>query len=263
LAALWFIFKYRFTSNYSDPGKVTLGALEQAPQFNLWMYESVKPWLGSRVVELGVGRGNMSRHIRKHPHVLLTDYRLDYLIPLRERWPSPNLQIGKLDMTVAADFEQLRAFAPDTVVFFNVLEHIEDDGAVLRNLFATVPVGCRIVVLVPYNMSLYSVFDKELGHFRRYGKGELEDKMRAAGLEVETQFYFNKAGVPAWYVANTLGGQKSLKPWQLWLYGLLTPIFRVFDRIVPMSGLSTVVIGRKPASAPVPKSPSSPEVANL
>ena len=85
LAALWFIFKYRFTSNYSDAGKVTLGALEQAPQFNLWMYESVKPWLGSRVVELGVGRGNMSRYIRRHPHVLLTDYRLDYLIELREQ----------------------------------------------------------------------------------------------------------------------------------------------------------------------------------
>ncbi len=263
LAALWFIFKYRFTSNYSDPGKVTLGALEQAPQFNLWMYESVKPWLGSRVVELGAGRGNMSRHIRKHPNVLLTDYRLDYLIPLRERWPSPNLQIGKLDMTLAADYEQLRAFAPDTVVFFNVLEHLEDDGAVLRNLFETVPVGCRIVVLVPYNMRLYSVFDKELGHFRRYGKDELEGKMREAGLEVETQFFFNKVGVLAWYVANTLGGQKVLKPWQLRLYGLLTPIFRVLDRILPTSGLSTVVVGRKPASAPVSESPLSPAVANV
>ena len=58
--------------------------MEQAPQFNQWMYESVKPWLGQRVAELGVGRGNLSNFIRQHEHVLLTDYRLDYLTELQQ-----------------------------------------------------------------------------------------------------------------------------------------------------------------------------------
>ena len=53
---------------------------------------------------------------------------------------------------------------------------------------------------------------------------------------MEKQFFFNKVGVLAWYVANTLGGQKALKPWQLRLYGELTPIFRVLDEILPTSG---------------------------
>jgi len=248
LAALWFIVKYRFSSNYSDPGKVTLDAMEQAPQFNRWMYESVKPWLGSRVAELGVGRGNLSKHIRTHGEVLLTDYRTDYLSELQQKWSSQKgLRIGKLDMTLPSDYEQLREFAPESVVFLNVLEHIEDDEAVLRSLFANVPVGCRVVVLVPFNMKLYSEFDRALGHFRRYGEGELEGKMRSAGLVVEKQFYFNKVGIFAWYLANTLGGQKVLKPWQLKLYGLLTPIFRVLDAVLPTSGLSTVVVGKKPS----------------
>jgi len=248
LAALWFIVKYRFSSNYSDAGKVTLDAIDQAPQFNQWMYESVKPWLGSRVAELGVGRGNMSRFIRQHEHVLLTDYRLDYLREVQQRWAKhPHLRIAKLDMQLREDYERLREFAPDTVVFFNVLEHIEDDRSVLRSLFDTTPAGCRIVVLVPYNMNLYSEFDKALGHFRRYGEWELDGKMREAGFAVEKQFYFNKFGVFAWYVANTLGGQKALKPWQLKVYGLLTPVFKMLDAILPTSGLSTVVVGRKPA----------------
>lgn len=259
-AALWFIFKYRFSSNYSDPGKVTLDAMEQAPQFNEWMYESVKPWLGARVAELGVGRGNLSKHIRRHEHVLLTDYRLDYLTELQRKWSEQRgLQIGKLDMTSRADYEQLREFAPDSVVFLNVLEHIEDDRAVLRSLVETVPAGCRIVVLVPFSMKLYSEFDRALGHFRRYEKGELEAKMREAGLEVETQFFFNKIGIFAWYVANTLGGQKALKPWQLKLYGFLTPLFRVLDSILPTSGLSTVVVGRRLAKTGAAPS-SVPEV---
>ncbi|MEA3209375.1 MAG: hypothetical protein QOE70_2432 [Chthoniobacter sp.] len=247
-AALWFIFKYRFSSNYADSGKVTLDALEQAPRFNQWMYETVRPWLGQRVAELGVGRGNLSRFIRRHEHVLLTDYRLDYLAELQFRWSDqPGLQIGKLDLTRPADYEQLRGFRPDSIVFLNVLEHIEDDRAVLENLFDTVPADCRVVVLVPYNMKLYSEFDRRLGHFRRYAKGELEGKFRAAGFEVEQQLFFNKVGVFAWYLNNTLGGQKKLKPWQLRLYNALTPIFRVLDRVLPTAGLSTIVVGRKPA----------------
>jgi len=261
-AALWFILKYRFTTNYSDPGKVTLDAMEQAPKFNRWMYESIRPWLGRRVAELGVGRGNLSRHIKEHEHVLLTDYRTDYLEGLREKWRHhPHLTIGKLDMTSRDDFEQLRKFAPESVVFLNVLEHIEDDRAVLANLYATVPEGCRLVVLVPFNPRLYSDFDRALGHFRRYDSGELDGKMREAGFSVEHQFFFNKVGVIAWYVANTLGGQGALKPWQLRIYNMLTPVFRMLDRVLPMPGLSTVVIGRKSPCAAAPQ--ESVETATL
>lgn len=247
VAALWFIFKYRFSSNYSDPGKVTLDAIEQAPKFNRWMYESVKPWIGKRVAELGCGRGNLSNFFRRHEHVLLTDYREDYLEPLRAKWSEKrNLRFAKLDMTARDDYRVLTDFAPDTVVFLNVLEHLEDDRAVLKNLSDHIPSGCRMVVLVPFGMKLYSQFDKELGHFRRYEKGELEGKMREAGFEVEQQFYFNKAGRIAWYIANTIAGQKRLTPLQLRIYNFLTPLFRVWDKIAPGTGLSTVAVCRKP-----------------
>lgn len=246
VAALWFIFKYRFSSKYSDPGKVTLDAIEQAPKFNRWMYDSVKPWLGKRVAELGCGRGNLSNFFRKHENVLLTDYRQDYLDPLRDRWGQKrNLSFEKLDMSEREDYRTLTEFAPDSVVFLNVLEHIEDDRAVLKNLYDHVPSGCRLVILVPFGMKLYSEFDKELGHFRRYEKGELEGKMKDAGFNVEHQFYFNKAGKLAWFFANTLGKRRKLTPAQLRIYNMLTPAFRVADKVMPGTGLSTVVIGRK------------------
>ncbi|HYR56982.1 MAG TPA: hypothetical protein VEO95_00060, partial [Chthoniobacteraceae bacterium] len=143
---------------------------------------------------------------------------------------------------------QLRFFAPESVVFLNVLEHIEDDRAVLRRLMDTVPAGCRVIVLVPFGMRLYSEFDRLLGHFRRYERGELEGKFRDAGFAVEKQSFFNKAGVLAWFVSNTLGGQRVLKPWQLRIYNALTPVFKMLDRVLPIAGLSTIVIARKPAA---------------
>ena len=246
MAALWFIFKYRFSSNYADAGKVALDALEQAPRFNLWMYDAIRPYLAGRLAELGAGRGNLSKLLRRHGQLLVTDYRTDYLQELCERWEHlDQLHVAPLDLTAPGDYEVLREFKPDTIVCLNVLEHIEDDRAVLRALSKVLAAGCRMVFLVPFNPRLFSEFDRQIGHFRRYDKGELEGKMTEAGFTVERQFFFNKVGVLAWWVGNKLTGQRTITSWQLKLYNVLTPIFRRLDRLLPMSGLSTVVVARR------------------
>ncbi|HVY68644.1 MAG TPA: glycosyltransferase [Verrucomicrobiae bacterium] len=246
VAALWYIFKYRFSSNYADAGKVALDALEQAPKFNQWMHDSIQPHLGERVAELGSGRGNLSKLLKNGRQLLLTDYREEYLAELRSRWDHlPNIQLAQLDLTKPEQYQALSKFAPDTVVCLNVLEHIEDDEAVLHSLHQSLPSGARLVFLVPFNPKLYSEFDKQIGHFRRYKPGELEGKMKSAGFTVERQFYFNKAGVIAWWVGNTLSGQRTITAWQLKVYNSLTPVFRMMEPLLPMTGLSTIVAARK------------------
>lgn len=258
LAALWFILKFRFSSNYADAGKVALDALEQAPKFNRWMYDSIKPYLGKRLLELGSGRGNLSKLLKPHGSLLLTDNRPEYLGELRNRWSEqPNIQVANLDLAQAAQFEHVRTFRPDTVVCLNVLEHIEDDQTVLSNLFHVLPADARLVFLVPFNPKLTSEFDRQIGHFRRYSGGELENKMTKAGFTVERQFFFNKVGVFAWWLGNKLSGQRTITSWQLKLYNLLTPIFRLIDRFLPTTGLSTVVVARKPIESALDLSPKN------
>jgi glycosyltransferase involved in cell wall biosynthesis len=247
LAALWFILKYRLSSKYADAGKVALDALEQAPRFNRWMYDAIRKHLGARIAELGAGRGNLSRLLKQDAVVLATDNRESYLHELRARWGHlPNLNVARLDLLNADDYGVLTEFKADTVVCLNVLEHLEDDLSVLRRLCLAVWPGCRIVFLVPYDARLYSRFDREIGHFRRYNKGELEAKMRAAGWKVEHQFYFNKAGVITWWLGNQLLQQRLITSWQLKIYNFLTPLFRAMDRFLPGQGLSTVVVATKP-----------------
>jgi glycosyltransferase involved in cell wall biosynthesis len=247
LAALWFILKFRLSSNYADAGKVALDALEQAPKFNQWMYEVIKGHLGRQVAELGSGRGNLSRYLKQHGAFLATDYRREYLDELQARWGHlPEFSLAQLDLSESSAYEILRGFSPDTVVCMNVLEHIEDDRAVLSNLNRVLPENSRLVFLVPFNPRLTSEFDREIGHFRRYAAGELDAKMTEAGFAVEHQFYFNKVGVFAWWFGNRLCGQRTLTSWQLKLYNFLTPVFRVVDHILPTAGLSTIVVARKP-----------------
>jgi glycosyltransferase involved in cell wall biosynthesis len=250
LAALWFIVKFRFSSNYADPGKVALDALEQAPRFNRWMYSTIHKHLGTRIAELGSGRGNLSKLLKEGANVLVTDNRDEYLAELNARWGHlPNMRVARLDLLNANDYAILKEFKTDTVVCLNVLEHIEDDLGVLRHLQEQLSAGCKLVFLVPFNPRLYSRFDREIGHFRRYSKAELEEKMRTAGLRVECQFYFNKIGVIAWWLSNKLFGQSRITSWQLRIYNFFTPLFRMLDYCLPISGLSTIVVARKMAQA--------------
>ena len=64
-----------------------------------------------------------------------------------------------------------------------VLEHIEDDVATLRNWFERVRPGGHMVMSVPAHPSLFSAEDEMAGHFRRYTKAELTAKIESAGFE--------------------------------------------------------------------------------
>lgn len=72
----------------------------------------------------------------------------------------------------------------DVIGAFDVLEHIDDDGAVLRQMFSALVPGGGILVTVPQHPALWSEYDVRAHHVRRYRKQELSDKVTAAGFKV-------------------------------------------------------------------------------
>jgi SAM-dependent methyltransferase len=72
----------------------------------------------------------------------------------------------------------------DVVGAFDVLEHIQDDQIVLRELFQAVKPGGGIIVTVPQHPSLWSTVDDYSHHYRRYTRSELTEKMIAAGFRI-------------------------------------------------------------------------------
>ncbi len=72
----------------------------------------------------------------------------------------------------------------DAIVSANLLEHVPDDRGALGEMARVLRPGGRAVVVVPAGPSTYDYYDRFLGHERRYARGELAAKARAAGLEV-------------------------------------------------------------------------------
>ncbi len=78
----------------------------------------------------------------------------------------------------------------DLILMLDVLEHIEDDVAALRAARELLVPGGHLLVTVPALRMLWSEFDDVNRHFRRYRRGELADRMRAADLAVVSARYY-------------------------------------------------------------------------
>ena len=72
----------------------------------------------------------------------------------------------------------------DLIYSFNVLEHIENDTETLMLLYDKLIKGGKLVLYVPAFPCLYSEMDKKVGHWRRYTKKELIDKLQNVGFNV-------------------------------------------------------------------------------
>ena len=86
----------------------------------------------------------------------------------------------------------------DLIFSSNVLEHIEDDVSALNMLFKHLNENGILALYLPAFMSLYSDMDKTLGHYRRYEKSELLEKLTAAHFEIIQIEYVDCIGYLAW-----------------------------------------------------------------
>ena len=140
----------------------------------------------------------------------------------------------------------------------NVLEHIQDDSAVMAGLFRLLRPGGHLLVFVPALPWLFSDMDVALGHRRRYRKGDLVDLAGAHGFEVVVARYIDVLGVLPWWVAYTLGGKIRFDRGLSGLYDcLVVPVGRAIETALsPSLGKNVVLVARKPDREPAPCLPS-------
>ncbi|WP_224407135.1 bifunctional 2-polyprenyl-6-hydroxyphenol methylase/3-demethylubiquinol 3-O-methyltransferase UbiG [Afifella sp. IM 167] len=90
--------------------------------------------------------------------------------------------------------------AYDAVILFDVIEHIEEPVEFLRSAIWHLKPGGMVLVNVPALQSLFSRYDTEAGHFRRYDKHMLRSQLEAAGLEPADLRYWGLSLVPVLWV---------------------------------------------------------------
>jgi SAM-dependent methyltransferase len=149
-----------------------LDLFARATNWKAYWSERLRPFVGPRVLDVGAGLGATAR----------------ILAGGVERWcclePDP-LLAGRLEAAVASGdlpaqcevvrgvLDDVRGAPYDSVLYVDVLEHIDDDRTELASASRLVSPGGHLVVLAPAHNWLFSRFDESVGHHRRYDRRRL------------------------------------------------------------------------------------------
>ena len=231
---------------------LALQSMQTLETYYQWSYDLFKPFIGRRILDAGCGFGNFTAIARKNAeYILAVDSSSKNIQLLKDRFrESAVVEIAQLDLE--SDNEFLRAKHIDTIVCLDVLEHVNDDVALLERFFKTVQTGGHLLVKVPACKWLFGSIDVASGHNRRYIPQELRIKAERAGWETIKAHYMNIAGVfPYWIRSRVLRKEvnfsRTFKPWQLMAIRRVVPILKILDQIIgPPIGQSAILIARKP-----------------
>ncbi len=223
-------------------GSQILGRLARAPRFNAWMADTVRPFCGLRVLEIGSGTGNLTRRLIPRDQYVASDINPLYLSALRGLTSDrPYLDVTLTDVTRGDSFPRVEG-GFDTVVCLNVVEHVDDDVGALGNIRAVLAPGGRAIVLVPQGPEVFGTLDEVLGHKRRYTRASLDQLAADAGFVVREVVEFNRVGRPAWWLNGRVLKRRDFGLFQIMVLNLLTPIFRLVDRALPFEALSLIAV---------------------
>jgi SAM-dependent methyltransferase len=90
----------------------------------------------------------------------------------------------------------------DAIVSANLLEHVPDDRAALREFLRVLRPGGHAVIVAPAGPSTYDYYDRFLGHERRYARRELAEKCADAGLEIVHDTYIGALLYPPFWLVK-------------------------------------------------------------
>ena len=219
----------------------TLRRMRLAENYNAWLFERARPFVGRRILDAGAGIGTFTEQLAAHADLVVaaeTDPR--FVSVLRERFATrANVRVEARDATAVDE-------RFDTVICFNVLEHIRDEAAALAGFRDLLDPGGRLLLLVPAHPFLYGGIDRTVEHERRYTRAGLQQSLSAAGFELDVLRHVNPVGALGWLVSGRILRRDQIPTGPLRFYDRLIPLFRALDALPLPVGLSLWAVARRP-----------------
>lgn len=224
-----------------------LEAMSFALNYHRWILDEFRPLMGSRIVEVGAGTGGFSELLLRlsfekliliEPSLMFEQLRMNL---------SGNERVSIIQSTFLQAANDILHERPDSIVYVNVLEHIDDDAGELDLVHKTLVPGGRIFVFVPAHQWLFGGFDRAVGHVRRYSRASLQKKCVQAGFKIVRSINFDLLGVAPWWIKYCLLRSNDLSPQAVALYDrVAVPVTRFFESTfgAPV-GKNILLIGEK------------------
>jgi SAM-dependent methyltransferase len=198
---------------------------EKAVNWKRYWTVQIAPFVHGSVLEAGAGIGSNTKLLAGLSYRSWTSLEPDAALAAQIELPTA---LHRKTTGTIADLPG----SFDTIVYIDVLEHIEDDAAEMARAAARLSPGGHLIVLAPAHAFLYAPFDAAVGHFRRYSRASLR-RAAPTGLRESKVIYLDAVGLLA-SAANRLLLRQSLPTeGQILTWDrLMIPISRAIDPLL-------------------------------
>jgi len=219
----------------------------KATNWQRYVSRMLRPYIDNSVVEVGVGLGSTTKYICDGAHArwLCLDPDPRHVVHVAHRIATGDLPpCCEVRCGVLADLPPDEI--ADTIVYIDVLEHIENYEEEMRAAASRLSIGGLVVALSPAFNLLYSPFDEAIGHFRRYAPRDAQ-RLTVHPLRLERLFFLDSLGlfVSAMNRFITRRSKPSIHQIQIWDKAIV-PLSTITDKVCShLFGRSIVMIWRK------------------
>lgn len=130
------------------------------------------------LLDIGCGTGAMSSRLRRWGRVVSADFSPLALQFSRRRGLTELVTADAMKLPFASD-------SFDVLVAMDMLEHLPDDVAALKEFYRVLKPGGIVLATVPAYPHLWSEHDVALMHFRRYVRPELRGRFTEVGFHLK------------------------------------------------------------------------------
>ena len=234
--------------DYNYPGD-ELNLFKEALIWKKYWYSNIKKYVSGRVLEVGCGNGANTEMILEKDNIRITCIDPDkILIDEITNRLSKSVHKHKLIDIFNCNVHNLRCKEAvfDSVMYIDVLEHIENDQLDLQQAIDYIKKGGYLIVLCPAFPILFSPFDSAIGHFRRYKRTSL-GSLSLNSVELIDSYYLDSVGFFASLI-NKLFLKQSVPTGKQILFWdkFLVPVSKITDKFLSRYfGKSVICIWRK------------------
>ena len=143
--------------------EIALERFDKATFWILYFVFKIKKFLKDDILEVGAGCGSFTKgYMKNFNSITLTDTDDTSFNLLKKNFVNEK----KINVIKSSIEDIDKKF--NTLLYFNVLEHVKEDKLEIKNALKKLNNGGHLIILVPAHQKIYSKLDRAVGHYKRY-----------------------------------------------------------------------------------------------